>query len=375
MKNLLIVCFSDIANDPRVLKQIFWTKGNYRLTVAGFGDYKDKDVEFIKINRPNETLLEKTRRNLYMASWQFEKFYWSLPFVREAYQKLKDRHFDLIIANELQTLPMAVKIQKGANILFDAHEFYLCDIEGNLVKKYLYGKYAYRLLSKYLKSVAHLTTPSETWARLYSEIFKVESSILPNVPFYHDLKPNAVNGELIKIVHHGGASPERNLDVIIRGAGGLSDLCELHLYIVPKSMIYYNYLRSLAKNFSNIYFHRPIPYTQIVREINKYDLGVHFLKSDNIQTMYAVPNKLFEFVQARLGLIVSPQPEMEKFVKKHGVGIVTEGYTSKDFAQAVRSLTKEDVWQFKRKSDEIAKVYCAENYKEDFLRLLEKILR
>jgi hypothetical protein len=373
MKNLLIVCFSEIASDPRVLKQIFWSKDHYRLTVAGFGDYVVKEVEFIKISPPNETLLEKTKRKLYMASGQFEKFYWSLPFVKEAYQKLKDRRFDLIIANELQTLPMAVKFQKDAKIIFDAHEFYLSDIEGNLVKRYIYRKYAFRLLNKYLRSVSHLTTVSETLARLYSEIFKIESSMVPNVPFYYDVKPKKETGKLLKIVHHGGASPERNLDEIIKGAGSLAGFCELHLYLVPKSTSYYNYLRNLAENFSNIYFHNPVPYSQIVKEINEYDLGVHFLKSNNVQTRYAIPNKLFEFVQARLGLIVSPQPEMKKFVEKHGIGVVASGYSSKDFAKAIKALTKEDIWLFKQKSDEIAKVYCAENYKEHFLKILERI--
>lgn len=135
MKNILIICFSDIANDPRVLKQIFWAKDDYRLTVAGFGDYQDDNVEFIKIEQPDESLIDKLKRKLYMASWQFEKFYWSLPFVQEAYQKLKDRRFDLIIANELQSLPLSVKIRKDAKILFDEHEFYLGDIEGGRIKK------------------------------------------------------------------------------------------------------------------------------------------------------------------------------------------------------------------------------------------------
>lgn len=190
---------------------------------------------------------------------------------------------------------------------------------------------------------------------------------------YHNLKPEIKAKKRIQCVHHGAAGTDRNLEEIIICAGNASDVCELHLYLISHSTSYYERLKIIAEKYINIYFHDPFPYSQIIKELNRYDIGVFLLKPIKIQYKHALPNKMFDFVQARLGLVVSPQPEMKKFVEKHGVGVVTKGYSSKDFTQAIKALTKEDIKKFKQKSDELAKLYCAENYREDFLKLLEEI--
>ena len=38
----------------------------------------------------------------------------------------------------------------------------------------------------------------------------------------------------------------------------------------------------------------------IAQEINQYDIGVYLLRDGNLNNKYAMPNKLYEFVQARL---------------------------------------------------------------------------
>lgn len=96
VKRILIICFSHVENDPRVLKQIYWTKDDYRVTVAGFGDLSLNGVEFVRIEEPRTFLLEKTLRRLYMLFGSYENYYWSLPFVIDAYKKLKGRKFDII---------------------------------------------------------------------------------------------------------------------------------------------------------------------------------------------------------------------------------------------------------------------------------------
>ena len=199
VKKLLIISFSDIANDSRVLKQIYWTKDKYQLTVAGFGNINDRDIEFIQITEPQESMLKKMGRYFHMASFQFENFYWSLPFVREAYEKLKNKEFDVIIANELQCLPLSVRIKKNAHILFDAHEFYLEDISSSRLKKRIYRSYAYRMLSKYLPYVELLTSPSKFINKLYEDLFDIRTDEILNIPFYHDLEPKYPSWSIMEL--------------------------------------------------------------------------------------------------------------------------------------------------------------------------------
>lgn len=374
MKKLLIICFSEIENDPRVLKQLYWTKDDYDVTVAGFGDYQNDSVSFIKIDHRKENIAEKLIRKSYMAAGQYDKFYWSLPFVVDAHEKLKDLDFDIIIANELQSLPLAVKLKENAKIVFDAHEFYLSDIVGSFVKKHLYKKYAYHLLKSNLQYISLFTTSSDGFSSEYNKLFGVKPVVFPNVPFYHDIKPKSPDKDIIKCVHHGAADAERNLEAIIEGIGRIREGFELHLYLLPSVNSEYRYIKKLVNKYKNVFLHNPIPYNELIAKLNNYDLGIFLLKPVNEQAKFALPNKIFEFIQARLGVIIAPHPEMERIVKKYDVGLITKGYSSADLIEALKSLTPERIYKMKKNSHKIAPELTAENYRAKYLQLLSSIL-
>lgn len=377
VKKLLIMRFTDIERSPRTLKQIFWAKGLYDITVVGFGNFKDKDVEFIQIDKPSESLLQKLKRKLYISFFQFEKFYWSLPFVQEAYKKLNNRKFDLIVAIDLQTLPLAVSIRKGAPILFDAPEFFLEDDPRGGLAKALYKRYSNSLLAKYLPEIQILTSQSKSFSDLYREMYGVKTAEILNVPFYHQLKPTTPSGPRLRLVHHGVAQANRNLEAIIKGCGAVSDKCELHLYLIEdsKDKKYYKKIITLASKFENIFLHKPVPYSQLIKELNQYDLGVYMLKPIDSQTAYTLPNKLFDFIQARLGLVISDQPAMKSIVAEHDIGVVVQGYDAETLSKVLSNLELEEVMRFKYNSDIAASYFCAENFKEHYLRLLKEIQR
>ena len=143
----------------------------------------------------------------------------------------------------------------------------------------------------------------------------------------------------------------------------------------PKERQYLRSLKYLASGFENIIIHEPLPYSEIVKEISHYDLGVYMLRPIDYQTEFALPNKLFEFIQARLGVVVSPQRAMKEFVEENGIGIVTDDFDGESLSKALENLRVEDVLQFKINSHKIASFLCAENFKEHFLNILEEIQR
>jgi hypothetical protein len=88
----------------------------------------------------------------------------------------------------------------------------------------------------------------------------------------------------------------------------------------------------------------------------------------------SLPNKLFDFLQARLALVIGPSPEMARIVREHDCGLVTAGFAVEDLVQTLRTLRPERVAALKRGSDRAASVLNAERNREVMLRLVEEAL-
>jgi hypothetical protein len=107
--------------------------------------------------------------------------------------------------------------------------------------------------------------------------------------------------------------------------------------------------------------------------INRYDLGVYLLPPDSFNNEHALPNKFFEFVQASLGVVIGPSPEMAALVRRHKLGAVAEDFSPRSLAKVLNSLDKAAVEEFKRNSHEAAALYNAEAEMERFIPVLKAV--
>ena len=73
-----------------------------------------------------------------------------------------------------------------------------------------------------------------------------------------------------------------------------------------------------------------------------------------------MPNKLFDSIQARVGIISGPSPDIRKFCEKNGTGIATEEFSVNSLRSTLLTLSINSINQFKTSCNEAAKVYNAE---------------
>jgi SpoVK/Ycf46/Vps4 family AAA+-type ATPase len=73
-----------------------------------------------------------------------------------------------------------------------------------------------------------------------------------------------------------------------------------------------------------------------------------------------LPNKLFDFIQARLGVAIGPTPEMAEIVKQYNIGVVADDFTAEGLAKRLNQLTKADIENFKRNASKAANDLNAE---------------
>jgi hypothetical protein len=105
----------------------------------------------------------------------------------------------------------------------------------------------------------------------------------------------------------------------------------------------------------------PVPMVDLAQEVNQYDLEVMFYPPTGPNVEFALPNKFFEAIQGRLGLVIGESPMMLELVNKYNVGaVVTTGWTAADLAKTLDALTPEKVAEYKANSMKAARELNAE---------------
>ena len=345
-KHILIVAFSDAARDPRVHRQIKFLSNNFKITVVAFAASNIKGVNFFPVR-------------YCMASNYIQKFYRALSLLfgkGEAYaqryifedkQAFLNKHFDLVICNDAEPLPLAFELANGAPVLFEAHEFYPRQFEQALKWRVFFKKYLTRLCQTYIPQCTGMTTVCQGLAEEYKRVFGVLPLVVRSIPPAQDLTPQAPKAGLVRLVHHGGASSARRIELMLELMGLLGERFTLDLMLVGEGP-YYKKLRKLALSTPRVNWLEPVPMQEIARRINEYDLGLYILPPTNFNNKYALPNKFFEFIQARLGIAIGPSPEMTCLVKQYDLGIVSDDFSPQSLAVKLNALTLEEIACFKQ---------------------------
>src|SRR5262249_29790996 len=121
---ILVISFSDLSRDPRVDRQIRFLVDSYDVVVAGWTPPSHRGAQFIPIKKPTGRSFARRLVSLArLLSGRFESYYWRMEDVQNALGVLEGENADLVLANELDTLPLAFLVSKGAPVFFDAHEF------------------------------------------------------------------------------------------------------------------------------------------------------------------------------------------------------------------------------------------------------------
>ena len=228
---------------------------------------------------------------------------------------------------------------------------------------YILNKLDGFLTKKYLYNLKYITTVGNWIAEEYKRLTQARVYVITSASEYHDLQPLSVNPKKIKIIHHGLATPDRKTELMIEAADHLDERFSIDIMMITLTFDqqYLDYLKKLCEDKKNVRIISPVDASDIVAYTNTYDIGLFVLPASLLSHAHALPNKIFEYVQARLMVAVSPNPEMKTFVEKYNVGMVASDYTPKAMANLLNSLSAEQITQYKMNSHSAAKELSAEN--------------
>src|SRR4029077_16478120 len=94
----------------------------YTVTAAGFAPPEQEGVRFVSAMPDDRcSFRERMGRGMRLFAGKHETVYWDLH--KTAWQVLENERADLIVSNDLDTLPIAIRIGEkiDAPVVFDAH--------------------------------------------------------------------------------------------------------------------------------------------------------------------------------------------------------------------------------------------------------------
>lgn len=371
MKNhkTLILTKRKLCRAPRVRKEINYLNAKTAITAVGYSNPHIQGSTFIDYKSIFIVGKIKRRLNKFQRSWDKRFSNKGLRNINDLstkdYKQVVDSLIekikpDVIIIHEPEWLPFVTTGDRACKVIFNAHEYYPKQVETAEWQK-KFGIYYKELYANYLKKVDLLINVSDGIAAICLKEYGKSSIVINNAGEYVDAKPESSNAEPIRIVYHGAATPARNLENIIHAVSQFPEKFSLDLMVDDNINDYVVHLRQLAADATNINVLEQVPYEKITMQLQKYDLGIHLLPDTCFNHRHALPNKVFEYIQARIGLIVSPLPEMEKLVARHGIGIVTKGESKQDCIDALANISITDIEKFKHASHDAASLINAKN--------------
>lgn len=303
---------------------------------------------------------------LYFVSFilRFEKFLLWVNDFRLRFSSLQhsimENQYSLIVVENIELLPLAFRCKQDSKILFDAREYYTREFESSRFFKLFIFPFRKILCEKFLPRCDRTITVSPSLAKAFDIEFGICPLVIRSVPYFHDVPVTPTLENKIRMVHHGVAHAGRNIEKMIDVVKLLDNRYTLDFYLVGSSK-YIAELKNYARNTPAISFRSPVSFSEIIPMLNQFDVGFYYLEPSGFNYLSCLPNKLFEFIQARIAVIIGPSLDMKDIVTKYKVGVVSNDFTCESMASVINNLRYLDIDQFKSNSDAAAKELSFEN--------------
>ena len=207
LPSLLILTFSPIRSDPRVLKQVELFKGKYRVTTCGYGEAPEGVDEHFAL--PSDSRGWPSDK-LGLVARRYPRVYNGLTAVQAARKALPRGEFDVILANDLNTLPLAFELQPRLGVHADLHEFAPREKEDDLKWRLFVAPFMRWLCRRYLPLAESVTTVSQGIAEEYTKDYGVAAGVVTNAAPYAEREVRPV-GTPVRLIHSAAGQRYRCL--------------------------------------------------------------------------------------------------------------------------------------------------------------------
>ncbi len=342
---------NDLATDQRVHK------------IASF--LSDKHVEVTLIGRKlHESMPVKRAYSTKRLRLLFNKKCWFYAEynIRLVFYLLFKK-FDFLVANDLDTLPANYFISfiRQKKLVYDSHEYFteLPELIPKKTIKKIWKFFEQAILPKITVSY----TVSQSIADEYKKMYGINMHVVRNLPVKSTTPATPENPfklpENKLVIYQGSININRGLENMIHAMHYLEDWT---FVIIGKGDIE-DELKDLVheqKLDSRVWFSGAIPFHELPYYTRKADIGISLEENAGLNYYYALPNKLFDYIQAKIPVLCSNMKEMAAIVNHYNIGKITETLDPLAIAEKIKSIKANDnIWR--KNLDKAAEELCWEN--------------
>lgn len=358
-KKILIPVINDLATDQRVLRLCqWWYKNGYDVTLYGRILPTSPDMHQV----PYEVHRIKHFFNkgmFFYAEYSIRLFMFFL------FHKC-----DKIWANDLDTLPaagLAKILGKTKMLIYDSHEYFteVPELQSNPFARKVWLFFERFFVPK----VDFAFTVNQSIADIYTKMYNIPFHVLRNMPYKRDnwlLKSRTELGlpeyKFLVILQGSGINMHRGAEEAVEAFFHLPE--DFALVIAGSGDVIPQLKEMVLKANANdkVLFYNRMPFQELMQYTCACDLGLSLDKDTNLNYRYSLPNKIFDYIQANIPVLVSNLPELKRVVDEHNVGIVLNEHSPKAIADAILMLKNDTelYTELKQNTLNAASVLCRE---------------
>lgn len=298
-------------------------------------------------------------------------FFYAFYNIRLFFFLLKAPGPSLFIANDLDTLPAvyrAAKIRR-VKMIYDSHEFFTQVPE--LIGRKMVQSFWKWIESRLVPRLEHTITVSRPIATIYRRLYGTRFRVVRNVPERSCVSDEKKSSELRPmIIYQGALNLGRGLELMIRSMEYMKDFV---LLIAGTGDIEQD-LKDLVKEeglSEQVMFTGRLEPCDLVILTCTARIGISLEEDMGLNYRYALPNKIFDYIQCRIPVLCSDLPEMAKLVESYGIGVAIRERTPENIARVVKFMLEEDddgAWL--PALEKAAEELCWEKESEQYLAVL-----
>lgn len=350
MQKIIVSVTNDISTDQRVEKvcNSLFLNG-YNIILIG-----RKLSNSTPLKRPYQT---KRMRLFFNKSVFFYAEYNIRLFFLLLFSKK-----DILLSNDLDSLPANFLVSKIQNkkLVYDSHELF-SEVPELVSKPIVKG--IWRFLENYFyPKLRNTYTVCDSISKHYQKIYDTNFLVIKNTPLKLNLNTTEPPFELKKdnkkiILYQGAVNVGRGLKLII---DSLEFLPDFKFVIIGTGDIIHDLKEYVVDNklIKKVVFLGRISPKELKNITPQADVGVSVEEDLGLNYRYALPNKLFDYIQAEVPVLVSNLPEMKKIVKKYNTGKIIEDRSpekvallikkivSTEYTSNLKKAKKELIWKY-----------------------------
>jgi len=287
---------------------------------------------------------------------------------------------DYLLANDLDALVPNYIVSKlrGKKLFYDTHEYYTGVPE---LKDHPFKKRVWKFFENWIfPKLKVVYTVNDSIKRLYHEEYGNEISVIRNVPVTRTIEPmpgpKKWEEKIILLMQGVG---------IHRGRGGL-EVLEMMKYLPNNYHLVYigggGQWKTIMEKMEEWHLGNKVeminkmPPAQLKQYTQLAHLGFSLDGSNDVNYLYNLPNKIFDYMHAGVPIVATAIPEVKAIIDQFKCGILLRSQKPDEMAREIMTLIgdKKYYQTLKENTTIAAKELCWEKEKDKLIAIYQPFL-